>query len=67
MIRDGRNEGGIRLVDEVIHVICFPHGILHLFHGSFHLVHLPLQMWYPTSNDTSGLISFSIILNPFIF
>ena len=46
MTRDGRNEGGISLVDEVIHMICSPHGILYLFHSSFHLVHLFFQMWY---------------------
>jgi len=66
MTRDGHNEGGISLVDEVINMICSPHGILHLFHGSFYLVHLPFQMWYPMGNGTFGLISFTIILNPFI-
>ena len=57
---------GINPVDDVIHMICSPHGILHLFHSSFHLVHLTFQMWYPTSNGTFGLVSFNIILNPFI-
>ena len=67
MTRDGRNEGGISPMDEVIHMICSPHGILHLLHGSIHLVHLPFQMWYPTSNGTSRLVSFSIILSPSYF
>jgi len=58
--------GGTNPVDKVIHMIFSPHGIFHLFHGSFHLVHLPFQMWYPTSNGTFGLVSFSIILSPFI-
>ena len=53
-------------MDVVIHVIYTSHGILHLFHGSFHLVHLPLQMWYPMSNGTFGLVSFDIVLSPFI-
>ena len=66
MTCDGRNEGGINPVDEIIHVICYSHGILHLFHGSFHLVQLPFQIWYPTSNGFSGLVFFSIILGPFI-
>ena len=66
MTHDGRDDGGISPVDEVIHMIFSPHRTLHLFYGSFHLVHLPFQMWYPTSNNSLGLVSFSIILNPFI-
>ena len=65
--RDGHNEGGISHLDEVIHMICSPHGIFHFFHDSFHLIHLPHQMWYPMSNGTFGLISFNIVLSPFIF
>ena len=66
MTCDGHNEGGISHMDEIIHMVCSPHGILHLFHGSFHLVHLPPQIWYSTSDDTSGLISFNIVHSPFI-
>ena len=51
-LSDGRNEGGTYPMDKIIHMVCSPHGILHLFHGSFHLVHLSLQMRYPTSDGT---------------
>jgi len=66
MTRDRPNEGGISPMDGVIHMICSHYGILHLFHGSFHLVYLSFQMWYRMSNGTSRLVSFSIILSPFI-
>ena len=33
---------------------------------SFHLVHLSLQMWYPTGDGTPWLVSFSIVLSTFI-
>ena len=66
MTCDGRNEGIVSLMDKVIHVICLPLGVLHLLHGFFHLIHFSLQVWYPTSDSTSGLVSFSIVLNPSI-
>ena len=50
----------------LIHVIFSSHVIFHLFHGSFHLVHLHFQMSYPTSNGTFGLVFFSIVFSPSI-
>ena len=64
MICDGRNKGKISPVDEVIHIICSPHKILHVFHDSFHLVHLSLQMWYPTSNGTPRLSLLALFSEP---
>ena len=46
MTCDGRDKGRVSLVDKVIHVICPPHGVLHLLHVSFHLIHFPFQVWY---------------------
>ena len=67
MTRDGHNEGRVSLVDKIIHVICPSHGVLHLFHGSFHMIHFSLQVWYPTSDGISGLISsLNTVLGPFI-
>ena len=37
MINDGCNEGGIYPVDEIIHMVCYPHGILYLFIWSISL------------------------------
>ena len=66
MTCDGHNKGGTNLVDVIIHMVCSPYGILHLFHGSFHLVHLSLQVWYFMSDSASKLVSFSIIISPFV-
>ena len=66
MICDGHDKGGISSVDKIIHIIYSPHRILHVFHDSFHLVHLSLQKWYPASDSTLRLVSFSVILSTFI-
>ena len=68
MTCDGRGEGRVSSMDKIIHVVCFPHGALHLLHGFLHLVHFSLQVWYPASDGTSGLVSFfDTIFRPSIF
>ena len=42
MTRDGRSEGEVSSVDEIIYMVCSPHGVLHLLHGLFNLVHFSL-------------------------
>ena len=37
----------------------------HFFHSSLHLVHFSLQVWYPMSDNTSGLVLFNIVFNTF--
>ena len=50
MTCDGCDEGRVSSVDEIIHRV-------HTSHGVLHLVHFSLQMWHPSSDSTSGLIS----------
>ena len=68
MTRDGRGEGRVCSVDEIIHMVRLPHEVLHLLHGLLHLVHFSLQMWHTFSDDTFGLISsFSVVFRLSIF
>ena len=68
MTRDGRGEGRVSSVDEIIHMVCLPHEVLHLLHGLLHLVHFSLQMWHTLSDNTFGLISsFGVVFRLSIF
>ena len=67
MTCDGRSEGRVNSVDEIVHMFRSLHGVLHLLHGLSHLIHLSLQIWHPSSNGASGLISsFNVVLCPSI-
>ena len=67
MTCDGRGEGIVTSVDEIIHKVHSPHGILHLLNGFLHLIHFSLQAWHPLSDGTFGLISsFNAVLHPLI-
>ena len=68
MTRDGRGEGRVSSVDEIIHMVRLPHEVLHLLHGLLHLVHFSLQMWHTLSDNSFGLISsFGVVFRLSIF